>query len=75
MTQRTLLKKLQNGLLTIMLEVFEWAAQNPDSNPIEHCWAVLDRKIGDWSFRKKEELKEAMTAAWVKIIPEETKMW
>ena len=55
------------------MEVLEWPAQSPDLNPIEHLWAILDRKIGDRSLRKKEELKEAVTAAWAKITPEETK--
>ena len=36
-------------------------------------WEILDRKIGDRSFSKKDNLKVAIEEAWEKIQPEETK--
>lgn len=53
------------------INLLEWPAQSPDLNPIEHLWAILDRKIGDRSFSKKGELKEAVKKAWNEIKPEE----
>ena len=55
------------------VEVLEWPAQSPDLNPIEYLWEILDRKIGDQSFSKKDNLKVAIEEAWEKIQPEETK--
>ena len=57
--------------------IIMWKCMNgphsPDLKPIEHLLAILNRKVGNLSLRKNEELKEAETAAWAKITPEETK--
>lgn len=66
-------KKTKEFLHQKAINVLEWPAQSPDLNPIEHLWSILDRKIGDRSFRKKEELKAAVEKAWTEIHPSETK--
>lgn len=46
------------------IEVLEWPSQSPDLNPIEHLWYILELKLGDKRFKRKEELKDALIAAW-----------
>lgn len=65
-------KKTKEFLDQNKVNVLDWPAQSPDLNPIEHLWAILDRKIGDRSFRKKEELKVAVEKAWAEISSDET---
>ena len=65
-------KKTKEYLSQKQVNILEWPAQSPDLNPIKHLCAILDRKIGDRSFRKKEELKRAVEKAWAEISQAET---
>lgn len=66
-------KKAKEYFTQNNIEVLEWPAQSPDLNPIEHLWAVLDRKAGPRSLRKKEDLKELIESSWNEIEPAVTK--
>jgi len=52
------------------INVEPWPAQSPDCNPIEHLWAIIKRRIGTKTFKKKTELKEAIIQEWNSITPE-----
>lgn len=41
--------------------------QSPDLNPIEHMWAILDRKIRKRKFSNKNELALVIQEEWAKI--------
>lgn len=57
-------KKTTNFFESNNINLLEWPSQSPDLNPIEHLWALLDRKIGERLFSKKDDLKRAVTDAW-----------
>ena len=42
------------------INVLEWPSQSPDLNPIGHLLTLLDKKIGNRAFMKKEDLKKAV---------------
>ena len=49
------------------IKVLEWPPQCPDLNPIEHLWILLDKKIGNRVFTKKEDFKKAVVKSWSNI--------
>ena len=49
------------------INVLEWPSQSPDLNPIEHLRTLLDKKIGNRAFTKKEDLKKAVVKSWSNI--------
>ena len=55
------------------VNVLDWPSQSPDLNPIENLWSILDRKIGERSFTRKEALKEAVQKAWCEMDIKQTK--
>lgn len=61
-------KKTTNFFESNHINLLEWPSQSPDLNPIEHLWALLDRKIGERSFSKKDDLKRAVTEQIRKLI-------
>ena len=50
----------------------KWPAQLPDLNPTKHLWAISGSKIGDRSFRKKEDLEDEILKAYNQFDPKET---
>ena len=46
--------------------------QSPDINPIEHLWALLERKIRQHNITSKAMLKEVIKSEWENISTEET---
>jgi transposase len=54
-------------------EVLEWPAQSPDLSPIEHLWATLQRRLGEYEHPPKGmvELWERIEIEWNKITVEE----
>ena len=65
-------KKTKVYFDTSNINVLEWPSQSLDLNPIENLWYILDRKIGDRAFRRKDDLKEAIMSAWDNIKTKET---
>jgi hypothetical protein len=57
------------------INVMDWPAQSPDSNPIENLWVSLSRMVysGGKQYDSKEELKNAITRCWALITSKETK--
>ena len=49
------------------VEVLDWPAQSPDLNPIEHLWEHVDRQIRSKTYRKTDELFDAVVEAWNSI--------
>ena len=41
--------------------------QSSDLNPIEPLWTLLDKKIANRAFTKKEDLKKAVVKSWSNI--------
>ena len=50
-------KKAKEFFIQKQIELLEWPAQSPDLNPIEHLWAILDKKCGTRCLKRKEDLK------------------
>ena len=50
-------KKAKEFFIQKQIELLEWPAQSPDINPIEHLWAILDKKCGTQCLKRKEDLK------------------
>lgn len=46
--------------------------QSPDTNPIEHLWDVLDKRIRKHHVTSKAQLKQILADEWEKIQPEVT---
>ena len=52
------------------INVFEWPAQSPDLNPIEHLWEEVDRNINRSTSTNLDRLWIEIKAAWDAITPE-----
>jgi len=52
--------------------VFDWPAQSPDLNPIEHLWWHLKRRLGEYEIEPKgmQELWERVEHEWNAIPPQ-----
>src|SRR5436305_6088250 len=69
--------KHKSGMATNYLEdqkitVLSWPAQSPDLNPIEHLWAHLKKKLGEYERAPGGilELWERVQEEWDKIEPQ-----
>ena len=71
--QQDTAKKTVEFLEEQNVNVLDWPSQSPDLNPIENLWSILDRKIGERSFTRKEALKEAVQKAWCEMDIKQTK--
>ena len=45
----------------------EWSAQNPDLNPIENFWEIIDNKIERANVKTSDELFEQTEKVWHEI--------
>ena len=45
-----------------------WPGSSPDLNPIEHCWAMVQRKVADMRPASAAELEEKLKMVWVQQI-------
>lgn len=54
------------------VELLDWPSQSPDVNPIEHLWAYLKRRLGEYETHPKSvlELWERIEVEWEKIPKE-----
>jgi len=50
------------------VELLDWAAQSPDLNPIEHVWAIMKKKLGNYKFSDFDALKKATLDVWEKEV-------
>ena len=66
-------RKQKSFLSKKQIELLEWPAQSPDLNPIEHLWAILDKKCGTRCLKRKEDLKIMLQEAWADIDSDTTK--
>jgi transposase len=41
-----------------------WPGNSPDLNPIENCWSVLKKRVGELKATSKQGLREALAQAW-----------
>ena len=50
-------------------DLFDWPALSPDLNPIENLWGILARSVYEkgLQFNSVEDLKTAISDAWIKI--------
>ena len=46
------------------LQILPWPGNSPDSNPIEHFWDYIERKIHDTNFKNADELQGRIQAEW-----------
>ena len=54
------------------LNVFQWPAQSPYINPIEHLWDELDRNIPHTARKNLESLRSGLVQTWSQIGPDVT---
>ena len=47
----------------------KWPAQSPDLHPIEHLWPIVGRKLIGRVFHNRNELWEALVAAFGSVTP------
>ncbi len=52
------------------IKKLDWPPYSPDLNPIEHLWSEIERKIRTYYIKNKEDLKKAISDAWLHIEPE-----
>jgi hypothetical protein len=64
---RKLKKQIPGWFAENEVEVMQWPSQSPDLNPIEHLWAEVERKLGARSFKRPQELWEAIQKVWSEI--------
>jgi hypothetical protein len=64
---RKLKKQIPGWFAENEVEVMQWPSQSPDLNPIEHLWAEVERKLGARSFKRPQELWEAIQNVWNEI--------
>ena len=51
----------------------EWPAENPDMNPIEDVWKLLNERVKEKNPRNVEELGTNLKGEWEKICVDECK--
>ena len=51
----------------------EWPVQNPDMNPIENIWKLLNERAKEKNPRNVEELWTNLKGEWEKISADECK--
>jgi len=66
-------KSVRQWLKSHGLNVFQWPAQSPDLNPIEHLWATLKHHLNRYESAPMGilELWERIEECWASITPEE----
>ena len=52
-------------------ETFEWPANSPDFNPIEHLWFMLKTRVEKQLPTSLEQLKTYIREEWDKVTPQE----
>ena len=66
-------KRTQEWFRENEIEVLKWPSQSPDLNPIEHLWATLKRRLGQYQEAPKgvHDLWERTKLEWSKITRED----
>lgn len=54
------------------IELLPWPSQSPDLNIIEHMWAEVKRRYGDYQAKNKTELLEIIQRIWAELSGEYT---
>lgn len=64
-------KSVQQWMKKHGVQVLDWPAQSPDLNPIENLWSKIGYEISKKHPTNKQELIEAIIAAWNRIVTKE----
>lgn len=66
-------KKAEKWFSDHQMQVLRWPAQSPDLNPIEHLWALLKRRLGEYEKPPAGilELWERVQVEWNKLGAED----
>ena len=58
---------VKEKIVKLKLNVLEWAPKNPDLNPVEMLWSVLDKKLATKLIYLKAALIERLQEEWNNI--------
>ena len=50
------------------IPVFDWPANNPETNPIENLWEILKSNFKKYYRTSLEELKRVFTEVWALVV-------